>query len=103
MLGRLDPLSASVDFGEILDGAKDAFGGGVHPFGAFDGTSQGETQVAVANGKKIASVGVAINGAQGHLVIFGDVARALPMNKFLFDFVAKVVGADGTVGFVSQS
>lgn len=46
---------------------------------------------------------MAIHGAQRHLVVFGDVARALPMNKFLFDFVAKVVGADGTVGFVSQS
>ena len=103
VLGRLDPLAASVDFGKVLDGAKNAFGSGVHPFGAFDGTSQCETQVAVANGKKIESVGVAINGAQGHLVVFGDVARALPMDKFLFDFVAKVVGADGAVGFVSES
>ena len=40
VLGRLDPLAASVDFGEVLDGAKNAFGSGVHPFGAFDGTSQ---------------------------------------------------------------
>ena len=102
VLGRLDPLAASVDFGEILDGAKDAFGSGVHAFGAFDGTSQGEAQVGVANGKEVESVGVAINGAQRHLVVFGDVARALPMDKFLFDFVAKVVGADGAVGFVSE-
>ena len=103
VLGRLDPLAASVDFGEVLDGAKDAFGSGVHAFGAFDGTPQREAQVGVANGKEIESVGVAINGAQRHLVVFGDVARALPMDKFLFDFVAKVVGADGAVGFVSES
>jgi hypothetical protein len=103
VLGRLDPLSASVDFGEVLNGAENAFGSGVHPFGAFDGTSQGETQVAVANGEKIESVSMAINGAQRHFVVFGDVARALPMDKFLFYFGAKVVGADGAMGFVSES
>ena len=100
--GRLDPLAASVDFGEVLDGAKNAFGSGVHAFGAFDGASQREAQVSVANGKKIESVGVAINSAQRHLVVFGDIARAFPMDKFLFDFGAKVVGADGAVGLVSE-
>ena len=93
-------MAATVDFGEELNGAEDAFGSHDHALGAFDDASQGEAKVVFADGEKIEGLGVAVNGAEWDVVVFGDVARAFPVDEFLFDVVTKLVAADGAMGFV---
>jgi hypothetical protein len=99
--GRIDPLALVVDAGESVNGADNVSGGYVEAtLGFVDDVTQREAKIAVADGKEIQGVGVAVDRALLDAIDIPDFVGTMPMDEFLFDVFAVRMAADGAAGFV---
>ncbi|MGA9885641.1 MAG: hypothetical protein WBQ34_18135 [Candidatus Acidiferrales bacterium] len=97
-----------VQAGEEADGADDGVGGDFDGLSLFDDVAKGEAKAAIALTEEIGGVGVAVDSAAVEFVGFGDGVDLSPVEKFLVDFVAfgmvangaapGVVGNEGSAG-----
>jgi hypothetical protein len=100
--GRVNPFAIVFQAGAGADGADDAVGGGLDPFGALDDVFEGEAHVAAALLEKAKGVGVAANGVVAGKVQFSiRIGEASPVVEGFFDGLTFRVGADGAEAFVA--
>lgn len=100
VLGRFDPAAVASEMGEDADGGNYGLGVDFDVGGLLEDVREREANRGASARVESEGVSVTVESAIGDFVGAGDVAAAMPIEKFLFDECPLRVMANSAFAFV---